>query len=87
MKVLASGIAFLRFLNVLDPDHDMLSPVRIQAWLATANAVADLVSHASTAATTASVAYAALAHTIHQFDKINRSRNLARLGGQDVRPA
>lgn len=75
----------LRFLNVLDPDQDMLSPVRIQAWIATGVAVANLIDQASTATTAGSLAFATLAHTIHQFDKINRAKNLARLS--DVRAA
>lgn len=76
MKIVDEGIKFLRFLNVLDPDHDQLSPVRVQAWIATADAAGNMISHANAWVTGSSMVWAALAHVIHQVDKNNRAKNI-----------
>lgn len=78
---------FLRFLNLLDPDHDQLSPVRIQAWIATAQATGCLIGHANDWYTGSSIVWATFAHVIHIADKSGRARNLALLGAQDARAA
>jgi hypothetical protein len=74
-----------RFLNLLDPDYNQLSPVRIQAWLATAQmagvAVSNFVTqHGDALVSGVSFLYAGLAHVIHQTDKNNRAINAARGG-------
>lgn len=78
-----------RFMNLLDPDFNQLSPVRIQAWVATAQMAGVafsnfLAHHADGLVSGVSVLYAGLAHVIHQTDKNNRAKNAARLGGPDV---
>lgn len=72
-----------RFLNVLDADANMLSPVRIQAWLATVGAVGVqfaqfLTDHQNVLASGFSLAYAGLAHATHLVDKRWRSLNNVR---------
>lgn len=63
-----------RFLNVLDPDANMLSPVRVQAWVSTVAATATmaqdfLTSHVNAIQSGASLLWAALAHATHLADK------------------
>ena len=78
-----------RFMNLLDPDFNQLSPVRIQAWVATAQmaGVAGanfLAGHADALQSGVSMLYAGLAHVLHQTDKNNRAKNMARLGGPNA---
>ncbi len=73
------AIRVLRFLNALDPDHNMLSPVRIQAWLTTIGAIcavdaADLSQAGGQMQAGGAVVYAVLAHVIHFIDKKQRAR-------------
>lgn len=80
-----------RFLNLLDPDENQLSPVRIQAWVATAQMAGVacsnfLANHADALTSGISVLYAGLAHVIHQTDKNNRAKNAARLEAPDGSP-
>lgn len=75
-----------RFLNILDPDVNALSPVKIQAWLSTVQMLGvglnDFLTHHTDAVqTTAALVWAGLAHTAHQFDKVNRAKSLALIGG------
>jgi hypothetical protein len=67
-------VKFARFFNILDPDFNILSPTRIQAWGATAGALyntihADFSTVAGGVQGGLSVIYAGLAHVIHQKDK------------------
>lgn len=72
-----------RFLNVLDAEINVLSPVKIQAWVATVSAAATqlsgfLHSHYDMIASGTSLIWAALAHATHQVDKTNQAKNRAR---------
>lgn len=63
-----------RFLNVMDPEINILSPVRIQAWGTTVGALyttlsADFSHIAGAAQSGVMVVYAGLAHLIHAKDK------------------
>ncbi len=63
-----------RFLNVLDAEINVLSPVKIQAWVATITAAATQVtgflhSHYDMIASGTSMVWATLAHAAHLMDK------------------
>lgn len=70
----SSFVIGLRFLNVLDPDFNMFSPVRVQAWIATGVAAGDLISQANAWVTGSSMVWAGMAHVLHLVDKSNRSK-------------
>lgn len=69
----------LRFLNILDPDTNILSPVRVQAWIATLQAAGAVIGQSNEWVTGSSIVWATLAHIIHLSDKSNRAKNAAAL--------
>lgn len=76
-----------RFLNVLDAEINVLSPVKVQAWVATVAAGATQVSafitgHADLLQQGSSILWAGLAHLTHQADKNNQAKN-ARLATEE----
>lgn len=69
-----------RFLNVLDAELNVLSPVKVQAWVATIAAGATQISafvigHADMIQQGSSILWAGLAHLTHQVDKNNQAKN------------
>jgi hypothetical protein len=77
-----------RFLNILDADANMLSPTRVQAWIATVQAAGvglnDFLTHHTDAVqSTMALVWAGMAHVLHQTNKAAVAR---RDGGPDVRP-